>query len=307
MLTMLGITTKRGIQWYGNHAKGGVSMVIVESTPISRFSDEFQEGSPAHLSPARLAPLAAAIHAGGALAAIQLFPETRGLPAKATPSGVTGAAVAGLGAAYARAARACADAGFDAVEVHGANPFLLFQFATRQANLRLDEYKHLPRLACDVVRAIRAACPPSTLLMYRHTIHDPERYAGAAAFASELREAGLDLLDLSPGGTAAEPGSIAAALKRAIAEAGLVGPPVISVGGMDVEDKAREALAQGRTELVAIGRGLIADPNWPEKVRQGRQNEVVRCIRCGMGCTKNVTHHEPVACLRWDSTQQEPF
>jgi 2,4-dienoyl-CoA reductase-like NADH-dependent reductase (Old Yellow Enzyme family) len=231
---------------------------------------------------------------------MQLFPETRGLPAKATPSGVATEALAGLSGAYARAARVCVEAGFDGVEVHGASPFILSQLASRRTNLRCDAYERLPQLACEIVRTLRAAVPQDILLLYRHTICEPEKYTEAAKFANELHGAGLDLLDLAPGGVAESPGCIGAALKKAVADAGLVCPPLICVGGMDAEDRAREAIEQGRTELVAIGRGLIADPHWCEKVRAGKQSEILRCIRCGMGCTKNITHRDAITCLRWD-------
>ena len=57
---------------------------------------------------------------------------------------------------------------------------------------------------------------------------------------------------------------------------------------------------QGRADLVAVGRGLIADPDWPIKVREGRFDEIVRCVRCNEKCHGNLKKGIPVECAQWE-------
>ena len=100
-----------GRAWYGEHAAGGAGLVIVEATQVGRFG--------ADLTAANLRPLVDAIHAGGALAAIQLFPGVRGQALK--PAGMSPEEIRQMVDRYRQAAEVCAGAGFDGVEPHGAH------------------------------------------------------------------------------------------------------------------------------------------------------------------------------------------
>ena len=79
-----------------------------------------------------------------------------------------------------------------------------------------------------------------------------------------------------------------------------LGAPVIAVNNMNQVDRAVEALREKRATLIAVGRGLIADAEWPNKVRDGRQTEIVECLQCG-GCMGNVRANEEVVCPEWEA------
>ena len=285
-----------GIAWYSLLARSGAGLVIVESTPLSGFAA-------GRFTAASLAPVAAAIHAGGARAVLQVFPTLGTLAPRAPPAAVPAAVLADLPAQYAAAAHTCRAAGFDGLEVHGAHGFTLSQFASRACNMRTDRYGTArPTLARALVAAVRAACPdPGFLVLYRHTIPDPASptdRADAAALVAALEDAGLDTLDLSPAGTYARPGCHARALRRAAAECGrALRVPVIGDCGLNDPACARAAVAAGDVDLAAVGRGHIADPAWSRKVLAHRDSDIVPCLRCNIGCHQNLRCGTPIRCV----------
>lgn len=288
MATNRDIVGDDGIEWYRRLAEGGAALVIVEGTPVSRFGEDLTEEG--------LRRLAEAIHEGGALAAIQLFMDGRARGRG--PSDLSREEIAEFVRLFREAAAICAKSGFDAVEPHGAHGFLLNQFFSPLKNRREDEYggdlEGRGRLGAEIVKAIREEVGDALLLLYRHTPVEEGGYTleESLDFARRLVEAGLDILDLSPS-SARRPGDLAEPFKRALAV------PVITVGQLDVHERAVEALREGRADLVAIGRGLIADPYWPKKTEEGRLDDILRCKRCNEGCFGNLRRGLPVECAQW--------
>jgi 2,4-dienoyl-CoA reductase-like NADH-dependent reductase (Old Yellow Enzyme family) len=285
MVVMRGDATPEAAVWYGRHAQGGVGLVIVEATNTALLGRE--------LTVRNLSVLASAIHAGGALAAIQLFPGRRGQ--SLAPADLDPEQIDDLVAQYDLAARLCLAAGFDGIEPHGAHGYLLNQFFSPEENTRTDAYGgDMPgrmHLALRIVQAVRPICDEGMLLLYRHTPVGPGYgIAESLVLARALVESGVDILDLSPSSIDA-PGDRAAPFKP-------LGIPVIAVNGLDEVSRALEVLNNRRADLIAIGRGLIADPDWPIKVRENRQGEIVVCIQCD-ACHGDLSAGRAVACTQW--------
>ena len=287
MVTRRKITAEDGIAWYGEHAAGGVALAIVEATGVPGFGEE--------LTAEKLKPLVDAIHSGGALAAIQLFPIAFGQ--SESPAGLSSSDIERIIQQYRSAAGICAAAGFDGVEPHGAHGYLLNQFFSTSANARKDAYgeslQNRMRLGLEVTRACVNGAGPDMIILYRHT---PRAEAGytleeSVAFAKELVMAGVDILDMSPS-SADAPGDLAQPFVE-------LGVPVITVGRLDQVERAVEAIEDRRADLVAVGRGLIADPKWAEKVREGRLDEIVECVGCDEMCFGNLREGKPIACMQW--------
>ena len=78
-----------------------------------------------------------------------------------------------------------------------------------------------------------------------------------------------------------------------------LGAPVIAVNELDEIYRALEVFSENRADLIAIGHGLIADPEWPIKVRENRFDDIVTCMKCDEGCFGNLKLGEPVACVEW--------
>ena len=287
MVTVRDPVSPEGVRWYGEHAKGGPGLVIIEATGVPRFGDD--------ITVATLRPLVDAIHDGGALAAIQLFPIRFGSDAEVDSLSPT--EIGAIVAQYRVAARTCADAGMDGVEPHGAHGYLLNRFFSPAQNHRTDEYggslQNRMRLGLEIVRAIVEEAVPDLFVLYRHTPVQEGSYGldDSLPFARQLIDAGVAVLDISPSSDRA-PGDRAAPFMD-------LGATVIAVGAMDQPGRAAEALSQGRCDAVAVGRGLIADPEWPLKVQAEQWDRVVTCTKCNHKCFGNLKRGLPIACTQW--------
>ena len=289
MVVNYGLATPEGQDWYGRRALGGVGLIIVEATNVVEFGVQ--------LTAENLRPLVEAIHSGGALAAIQLFPGVRGEQVR--PADLTDNDIRMLVACYRRAAEICAAAGFDGIEPHGAHGFLLNQFFSPQENRRRDSHggslEGRMRLALEIVGAVRPTVERAgLLLLYRHSPVGPGYgIPESMVLAENLVRAGVDVLDISPASDAAPADRAAPFMK--------LGVPVIAVNEMDRLPRALEALSQGRATLIAVGRALIADPDWPAKVREGRLDEILVCTYCDE-CFGYLDRGEEVHCAVWQET-----
>ncbi|MCC6443103.1 MAG: hypothetical protein IT210_06550 [Armatimonadetes bacterium] len=148
------------------------------------------------------------------------------------------------------------------------------------------------RLALEIVEAVKPAARwAGMLILYRHTPVGPGYgIEESLKLAESLAQAGVDILDISPASCEA-PGDRAAPLMA-------LGVPVIAVNELDRLPRALEALQMGRASLVAVGGGMIADPDWPEKVRSGRLEEIVACTGCN-DCYTDLCEGRPVGCSQW--------
>jgi len=287
MVALRGIATPEGIEWYGQHAHGGVAVVIVEATSVNAFGTE--------LTAENLRPLVDAIHAGGALAAIQLFPVTLGR--KVAPQGVDLQEIEEISTAYRVAAQICGEAGFDGVEPHGAHGFLINQFLSPVQNRREDEYggslENRTRFATRIVEKVGEVCDAhGMLLLYRHTpVGQGYGIEDSLGLCRALVAAGVDILDLSPS-SHQSPGVRAAPFRS-------LDVPLIAVGELDVIERGLTVLHGSRADFVALGRGLIADRDWPRKVSEGRFGDIVPCTRCNEKCYGNLEAGIPIECAEW--------
>lgn len=286
MVVNRGVATADGREWYGRRAHGGLGLVIVEATDSVDFGGE--------LTGDTLRLLVEAIHAGGALAAIQIFPGRRGQPT--LPADLSADDVQTLIAAYRTAAQICARAGFDGIEPHGAHGYLLNQFFSPVQNQRRDAYggdqAGRMRLALQIVETIRPIADGANMLvLYRHTpVGQGYGIGESLDLARALIKVGVDILDISPASDAA-PGDRAAPFMG-------LGVPVVAVNQLDLLPRALEVMDDKRADLIAIGRALIADPDWARKVREGRPEEIVVCTRCGQ-CSADLRQGIAVGCPEW--------
>ncbi len=281
------ITSPQGIAWYRRLSAGGAALVIVEATGVPAFGED--------LTGQALTALVETIHAAGAAAAIQLFPIRFGQAA--SPDDLSIQDIERMIAQYATAATICRDAGFDGVEPHGAHGFLLNQFFMPDRNHRQDDYggslAGRSRLAERIVRAIRDAIGDALVILYRHTPRG-EAYTikESLGLARRLVDAGVDVMDISPA-MADEPADMAAPFARGL------DVPVIAVNQMEDPDVAAAAIRDGRCDLVALGRQLIADAEWPAKVTEERFDKILWCSKCDRGCHENLAAGKPVVCAQW--------
>lgn len=232
-----------------------------------------------------------------------------GLAGDASPRGraLQTGELAPLAEQYATAALNARTAGFDAVELHGAHGYLLDQFLWERTNVRADGYggsvSDRVRFPVEVVRAVRAAVGPDFPILYRFSQWKQADYAATLAdtpaelerLLEPLVEAGVDVFHPStrrhylpafPDLEGADGQlSLAGWTKR------VTGLPAIAVGSVglqtefkpsevrDIEPAPVEAVlrqfANSEFDVIAVGRALLSDPEWVNKLRFGRQDEFV--------------------------------
>ena len=231
-----------------------------------------------------------------------------GLEAPGKPRGraMTEEDIADTIAAYARAAADTQALGFDTLEIHGAHGYLLDQFFWAPTNTRGDRYggetlAERARFAVEVVRAMRAAVGPEFPIILRLSQWKQQDYSARLvqtpealeAFLKPLADAGVDIFHCSTR-RFWEPEFEGSDLNLAGWTRKLTGKPTITVGsvGLDGEflqfmvntDKVAQPaslenllqrLNNDEFDLVAVGRALLVDPDWAQKVREGREQDIL--------------------------------
>jgi len=187
-------------------------------------------------------------------------------------------------------------AGFDGVEFHGTHGYLLAQFFSPRFNHRADSYgQDRTQFPVEVVERVRERVGADFVLGYRMTgeeyVPDGVKPESAKLLAQRLENAGVDYLHVSAGlqetigdfiAPVYSPAGVLVPLAGVIRS--VVNVPVMAVGGIHDPAKAEEALAQGKADLIAVGRALIADPDMPAKIEAGKPETIRLCVRCNEGC-----------------------
>jgi 2,4-dienoyl-CoA reductase-like NADH-dependent reductase (Old Yellow Enzyme family) len=201
-----------------------------------------------------------------------IAPSAVAFPGLATPREATAEDIAHVVSAFAAAARRADAAGFDAVELHAAHGYLLFEFLSPLSNHRTDGYggdlAGRSRLLLEVTDAVREVWPEEKPLLVR--ISATEWTDGgftveeATEVARMLGEHGVDLIDVSSGGNVvakipAGPG-YQVKLARAVRAAGL---PVSAVGLITEPAQAQAILDEGSADVISLARVALREPSWP--------------------------------------------
>jgi len=311
-----GYVTARAKSHYERRARGGAGLLIVEATYVHRRGQAFvnQLGISDDKFIPGLGELVQIIHRYGAKAAIQLHHgglkagwEVTGMQpvapsALASRKGkvakeLTVDEIAGIVASFARAAVRAKKAGFDGVEIHAAHSYLVDQFLSRSWNKRQDIYggelQNRARFLIEVIQAVKQAVGGSCPVWCRingkeYGVEGGTSLEEAQQIAGMAQQAGADAIHVSAYGPRAPTNlttptfvpAVIADLAQGIKKAVTV--PVIAVGRITPEAGER-ILAEGQADLVAVGKGLLADPELPNKVASGKLDDITPCIVC-MGC-----------------------
>lgn len=202
----------------------------------------------------------------------------------------------------ARAAGICAKAGFKVIEIHCHSGYLAEQFLDASTNWRTDEYGGSPekrfRFIREIIQAMREKIGPNVALGIRYSANHFKEgkltVKDVTQNAIWAEEAGVDFVDLDAGSYAARQWvcpseyvdvglleSFAAEIKTHL------NVPVLHGGGYKFAEDCEAALEKGALDIVGLGRTLIADPEWPRKVKSGREDEIRTCVSC-LNCLMRV-------------------
>ena len=216
---------------------------------------------------------------------------------------------------FARSAGHARAGGFDGIEIHAAHGYLIHEFLSPKTNLRTDAYggpslDGRMRLVVEILEAVRIAVGDETVVGVR-LVGDEETRDGSglgpddcAEIAGRLAAAGLvDFVDVSVGTSGAgmvrpmySPHLLGVAataiVKKAVPEL-----PVFAVHRILTPEEAEGILERGEADAITLVRALIADPEWAEKARTGRADEIRKCTGCNQGCYGNLTQGYPITCV----------
>jgi 2,4-dienoyl-CoA reductase-like NADH-dependent reductase (Old Yellow Enzyme family) len=176
---------------------------------------------------------------------------------------------------YRNAARRGFEAGFDAIQVHGAHGYLLGQFHSPITNKRLDDYGgplvNRVRLSRRIVEEVKQELGSNFPVLYRIGVEDSLLYPGGLTLkegveaAKMIVEAGVDIIDVSGGLGGGRPEYLKGPgfyVPHAAAVKEVVDVPVIGVGGIQTAKEADSIIKSGRVDLVAVGRAYLSEPKW---------------------------------------------
>lgn len=327
-----GRLTERYIRYYEEKAKGGFGLIICEDNSIEPAGSGFKHlaGLWADEMMTEHKELTKRVKAQGAKIAVQIYHAGResnsailGLRPVApsaiqdptsgeVPRELTTQEVKDMVEKFAQAARRCKEAGYDAIEFHGAHGYLINQFVSPFSNKRTDEYggtfMNRLRFPLEIIKRTKELVGDDYPIIYR--ISADELIDGGLSIvdtkmiAPILEEAGIAALHVSAavyksGQWPSAPTSAPTTpfIKYAEEMKKVVNIPVIGVNKIYSPEIAEAILREGKADFVSMGRASIADPYLPNKVKENRLDEIVYCVGCWQGCQGMIAKQLPVTCL----------
>ncbi|GCF93773.1 NADH oxidase [Enterococcus florum] len=311
--------TQQLIDFHIARVKGGSGLNMVEVTGVhagsipshylSLAEDRFLPG---------MRELTEAIHAHGGKAGVQLWQGSIAVAADPTSQvivasdlpvspeytipGASKELIVELIDCYKQAARRAVEANFDCVEIHLGHNYILHSFLSGGINRRTDEYggslENRARFPLAVIEAVRSAIPDTMPLFMRIDAHDDYLENGLTIeeviqFVKWAKDCGVDVADVSRGNIMTSglkyevpPIDIPFAFNidnaaRIKEETGII---TMGVGRVNYPDLAEEILAEGKVDLIGIGRAQLSDPDFLNKAQAGRLEDIVYCVGCNQGC-----------------------
>ncbi len=328
-----GLVTPRQIRYYQERARGGIGMIINEYTGVDdvdsipsihnlriardyHISELEQLTDAVHLYDCKII---CQIHHGGATSnpaftgrdnlAPSAVPIADGRP---VPQEMTIEDIRRVQQKFVDAAVRAKKAGYDGVELHGAHGYLIAQFFSKYYNRRNDEYggpvENRCRFLAEIIAGIRAKLGrfPILVRMCGDEMTPVEGFLSleeGIEIAKYLESCGIDAINISNGSARngdanCEPFSYQPGWKKHVAKAykEALHIPVIATNTIKDPDFAEQLLEEGVCDFVGLGRSQLADPDFMKKAKEGRSDEIRRCIGC-LYCRERVLGNGlPIRC-----------
>ena len=320
------------INYYKERAKGGTGLIIVENASVdspqgSNGTTQLRIDHDNYLP--RLYKFCEEIHKYGTCIAIQInhagasavSARTNMQPVSASdipskeggeiPRPLSVEEIHHIVKKYGEAAKRAQTAGFDAVEIHAGHSYLISQFLSPITNKRTDEFggsvENRTRFCRMVIDEVRKQVGPFFPIMLR--LSADELMEGGNTLDDTLEyldylQEEVDIFDVSCGLNGSIqyqidanylPDGWRSYMAKAVKEK--FNKPCISMGNIRDPKVAERILADGDADLIGMGRGLIADPAWVNKVATGHECDLRKCISCNVGCAGNrIGVNRPIRC-----------
>jgi 2,4-dienoyl-CoA reductase-like NADH-dependent reductase (Old Yellow Enzyme family)/thioredoxin reductase len=312
-----GEVTQKTIDYYGERAKGGVGLIILGSTRVFPPGHQFYTPASLNIGDDRYLPghcdLVQAIHAHGAKVAIQ-FGHIGGQTvhqsvaasdvqqffcdgtAYCKPRPITRDEIYDMFEWFGQGALKAKTAGYDMIEIHAAHGYLLSGFLSPKLNLRTDEFggslenrvSIIVKLIQQIKRMVGDDFPVGVRISADDFVEGSIDLGESPRVARILEEAGADVISVSAGSHETQHLSndimrMDEDFKRPLFETVKkeLDIPIIVGGGYRNPDRADKIVADGVADFLGMARSFLADPDWPQKAREGRVEDIRRCVSCG--------------------------
>lgn len=327
-----GEMSNRHMNYYSLRAKGGVGLIILENANVeypvgSNGTSQIRIDHDSYMP--RYYQLVESLHKDGANVAIQInhagasassartgveTVSSSNVPTKAggeIPRPMTKEEILTTVKKYAEAARRIQAIGFDAIEIHCGHSYLMSQFISPYYNKRTDEFggsvENRLRFPRMILEAVRKEVGPWFPIIVR--VSAEERVPGGNTLEDTLEyleylDEFVDMYDVSCGLNPSLqyqidsnflPDGWRSYMSRAVKDK--FGKPVINTGNYRDPKIVEKVLESGDVDIVGMGRGLIAEPNWVKKVQSGEEDMLRKCISCNVGCAGNrIGVNRPIRC-----------
>ena len=327
-----GKPTERFIAYHEARARGGIGLLTTEACYVTKRGRGFpnQAGLQQDENIEAWKRFTDRIHVLGTKCSAQLYHGGRQTTAEATgspleaPSDIPCPLMGGspvplkeeriheIVREFGEAARRAKEAGFDAVEIHGAHGYLINEFLSPYSNKRTDNYggseENRQRFPLEVLRSVRKAVGPDFPVLFK--VSAEEGVEGGLTiedtcnFARKLVEEGVSCilcsravyqnvqLQIPPASEMScmnveNAGKIKEAIKDAV--------PVSVVGKIRGAEAAEKILESGKADFIHMARPLLCDPDLPNKFKEGKS--VRPCLSCNQGCVDYLLAGKPIGCM----------
>ena len=318
---------ERLVRFYAERAKGGVALIVTGGFSPNE-EGRLEPGGPIFNAADQIAehrPITQAVHAHAGKIALQILhagryakiaaavgPSSLASPINRNrPRRMTHADIERTIEDYALTAALAREAGYDGVEIMGSEGYLINAFTAPHCNDRDDEWggclENRLRFPTEVMRRVRRRTGDDFLVIFRVSSIDlveggltaPE----IAALARSVQAAGASILNQGIGWHEARVPTIAQRVPRAawsfaarlLRQA--VEIPIVASNRLNTPELAEAVLARGDADLVSMARPMLADPDFANKARQGRRENINVCIACNQACLDLIFSNRAATCL----------
>jgi 2,4-dienoyl-CoA reductase (NADPH2) len=212
---------------------------------------------------------------------------------------------------FVQCARLAADAGYDGVEIMGSEGYLINQFIANRTNKREDQwggsFENRIRFAREIVEQTRVALGKEFIIVYRLSMLDlvegGSTWQEVVDLAKIIQQAGASMINTGIGWHEARIPTIATSVPRAAFGwvtkrlRSEVDIPLVAVNRINMPHIAESLLADGCADMVSLARPMLADPDWVNKAREGRPDEINTCIACNQACLDHTFNMKISSCL----------
>ncbi len=212
---------------------------------------------------------------------------------------------------FVRCARLARQAGYDGVEVMGSEGYFINQFLVPRTNQRTDEwggsFEGRMRIAVEIVRRTREAVGENFIVIYRLSmldmLADGNSREEVVALGKAIEQAGASIINTGIGWHETRIPTIATSVPRAAYAwvtrmfRDTVNIPLVATNRINMPHTAEAVLAAGDADMVSMARPFLADPEWVNKAREQRVDEINTCIACNQACLDHVFENKRATCL----------